>query len=104
MKRVKQFRYYGENNSKNAPRNFEFKDNWFKNIGAVSHLGVQATPGVRFYLNDQTNSIEVGQTGIYELNLENLGIIKTFKLDFVGLDTDSVAKYGIIVDVVYEGA
>lgn len=108
MKRIKQFRYYGKDNiDKNMPRQGEvfFKGNWFQNINAVSHIGVQAIPGVRFYLNDSPSSLMVGQTGIYELDLGNLGIIQSFKLDFSSLKDkeEQILEYGIIVDVVYEG-
>ena len=105
MKRIKQFRYYGNDIEKNAPRQGDifFKGNWFQDIGAVSHLGVQAMPGIRFYLNNSSSSISVVQTGIYELDLGDLGIIQSFKLDFSSFDAKDL-KYGIIVDVVYEGA
>lgn len=104
MKRIRQFRYY-DNPSENSPRTgLDFKnDNWFKSIGPVSHLGVQATPGTRFYLNDSTSTISVGQTGIYEIDLGSLGIIQSFKIDVSSIDFNNLPKTGIIVDVVYEG-
>ena len=108
MKRIRQFRYYGNNAEKNSPRYGDvfFKGNWFQDLGAVSHLGVQAMPGVRFSLNNSSSSISVGQTGIYELDLGDLGIIQSFKLDFSSLQgkEDQILKYGIVVDVIYEGA
>ena len=105
MKRIRQFRYYN-NPSDNSPRTgLDFQNgNWFESIGPVSHLGVQATPGTRFYLNGSTQTISVGHTGIYEIDLGDLGVIQSFKLDMSSVDLNSIQKTGIIVDVIYEGA
>ena len=85
MKQVRQFRYYGSMSDKNYPKDLSYGDlrigNIFRNLGVVTHLGIQATPGTQFYLNNSPNSICVGSTGIYELNLEGLGQIFAIKFD-----------------------
>lgn len=103
MKRVMQFRYFGDN-SKNYPNNCDFKYNILSNYGVVFQLGIQAPPGTEFYINEGIAPITVGATGIYELDLGNLGTIRSIRFPQTSLDNSDVKTYGIIVDVVYEGA
>lgn len=108
MKQVKQFRYYGSMSDKNYPKGLSYGDlrigNIFNNLGVVTHLGIQATPGTQFYLNNSQNSICVGSTGIYELNLEGLGQIFAIKFAQPSLDLIEQTHDGLFIDVVYEGA
>lgn len=103
MKRVMQFRYFGSDDPRTYPK-IDFSENILRNYGNVSHLGIQAPPGVEFYLNSSTATITVGSTGIYELDLGNLGTIRSIRFPKSSLNNDDVKVYGIIVDVVYEGA
>lgn len=108
MKQVKQFRYYGSMSDKNYPRDLSYgtlrTGNIFRNLGVVTHLGIQATPGTQFYLNNSQNPICVGSTGIYELNLEGLGQIFAIKFDQASLDLVDLSHDGLFIDVVFEGA
>lgn len=108
MKQVKQFRYYGTLSEKNYPKTLSYGDlrigNIFRNLGVVTHLGIQATPGTLFYLNNSQHPICVGSTGIYELNLEGLGQIFAIKFAQSSLDLIEETHDGLFIDVVFEGA
>lgn len=112
MKRIMQFRFYGENDARNYPKNYTL-DSWITNVlancGAVSHLGIQGEPGVVFYLNDGNNPIVLGFTGIYELDLEGIGRITNLRFNKEKListypsDPSSSDSKRILVDVIYDG-
>lgn len=136
MKRIAQFRfqggtlgpdgiwYYHESNyPADLDRDTLVFGNIFQKLGPVSHLGIQAPPGTRFFLNHSVFPIMVGDTGIYELNLEGIGRITSIQFQKDDLDDmynlrvdgDEVIKDDngnalwdvadkILVDVVYEGA
>ena len=80
--------------------------NIFRDLGVVTHLGIQATPGTLFYLNNSKNPISVGTTGIYELDLEGLGQIFAIQFNRESLNyLDEIEpRQSILIDVVYEGA
>jgi hypothetical protein len=42
-------------------------------LGSISQLGIQGRPGTSFYLNGSTLPIVLGETGIYEIDLQNYG-------------------------------
>lgn len=105
MKQFKQFRYYGSGNIKNYPSLSNYygtlvHGNIFKSHRGISHLGIQAEPGMKFYLNNSDLPITIGFTGIYELELNGVGQI--FAIHF---DKDSVDKMTghILIDIIYEG-
>lgn len=109
MKKIMQFRYEGFKNSSNYP---EFSDynatlitgNIFQDYPSISHLGIQAPEGMRFYLNGSVYPITVGKTGIYELDLEGVGRIN--KIRFNAEDITKYfaeAKNRLLVDIIYEG-
>lgn len=119
MKRIAQFRFRGswiENNGivihpDNYPTNLQqdmlVASNIFRDYGPVSQLGIQAPPGLRFYLNNSDYPIMVGETGIYELNLENVGRITSIRFDKSDLETFYNHDYQadkLLIDIVYEGA
>lgn len=110
MKRIAQFRYKGEAHAETYPTNL-MEDNLvigniFRDYGPVSQLGIQAPPGLKFYLNNSKYSIMVGDTGIYELDLEGIGRILSISFDrndlrnFYG-GTNKADK--LLIDIVYEG-
>ena len=82
--------------------------NIFKNYGAVSKLGIQGEPGLKFYLNNSDFPIMIGETGIYELDLENIGRITAIRFDANDLNNiytepDNLTRR-LLIDIVYEGA
>ena len=110
MKQIKQFRYYGSSSAQNYPTLQNYygtlkSGNLFASHGGISHLGIQALPGTKFYLNNSDLPIEVGFTGIYELNLGNVGNIHAIRFDKTSLDRYDAAgsTARILIDIVYEG-
>ena len=111
MKRIMQFRYRGEHHEENFPTFQFYTDilsygNIFQEYGLVTKLGIQAPVGIRFYLNSSSNPIMVGETGIYELNLEGIGRINSIRFDRSDLEkyyTDNPRNDKILIDIVYEG-
>ena len=117
MKKIQQFVFYSPENNKNFPQDFDLKDplytnpwkyNLFKGYGIVTQLGIQGAPGVIFYLNDSSNPISIGGTGVYELNLTGIGHISRLRFDEKSLKEyypkeQADPKRKLIVDIVYEG-
>lgn len=108
MKQIKQFRYYGETNPQNYPTGLTYgalhSGNIFKNLGIVTHLGIQASPGTQFYLNNSPHPIYVGATGIYELDLSGVGQIVAIRFAKSSLEAVETWPSGLFIDVLYEGA
>ena len=110
-KYLKQFRYYGENSNLNSPLGSINKKNLtsgsvFFNSGnliSIASLGIQTLPGVKFYLNDSVDSIIVGSTGIYELNLADSYEVTSLRFDSESLSLigDSSNSAYLIIDIVY---
>lgn len=110
VKKVIQFRYYGEGNAMNWPASADTKANFtsgllFNDYAPFVHLGVQTLPGTKLWLNNNfTTPVIVGATGIYELALENTtGLIQGIKVDQQSMDIIENTRGGyIIIDLVYE--
>lgn len=116
MKYIKQFRYYGtgsraDNNypSYSSPTAFLTaltQGNIFQDYGSITKLGIQCRPNTHFRLNDSIHDIVIGETGIYELDLEGFGHI--FKIQFNASDLRIFDQPGVtdrlLIDIVYEGS
>lgn len=108
MKKVYQYRYYGEGVEKNYPyelnREHLISGDIFSKTGksSITHLGIQASPGTTFFLNNSDNPIQVGKTGIYEINLNGYGFITSIIFSTGTLDKVNEDN-GIIMDIIYEG-
>lgn len=80
--------------------------NIFQDYGSISKMGIQCRPNTRFRLNDSSYEIVVGETGIYEIDLEGYGTI--FKIQFNADDLRIYDQAGVtdrlLIDIVYEGA
>lgn len=105
MKQIMQFRYYMNNNEYNSPSSLTWdklaSGTLFNDYGPVCQLGIQGPPGLRFYLNNGAHSIMIGQTGIYELDMDNTNRITAIK--FHREDRDLITESNkLIVDIVYE--
>ena len=107
MKLIQQFRYYGKNDANNYPskdlNGILTAGTLFKNYSKISHLGIQGVPGTRFYLNYSIYPIEIGLTGIYELDLGESGLIHAIKFDSTTLNTYDDNNNKLLIDIVYEG-
>ena len=105
MKRIAQLRYHGEKSPLNNPTSLTKLDWTLGNI-------FEGVPGLRFYLNNGSNSIMIGDTGIYEINLEHIGRITALRFEDDKIFQDAYDKQSnisdsrnsLIVDIVYEGA
>lgn len=126
-KYITQLRYYGDNSQKNNPGDLKANDllcgRAFVNCTPMIQLGIQTSPTIEyinnegervtihpsFYINGGTRSIQIGKTGIYELDLTGLGAIEllTFSKDFI----DAINIYNtrnagegahLMVDIIYE--
>ncbi len=113
-KRIAQFRYYGINSDQNYIPGAQLKaeeyldkfcdGNLFSAYinGVVVQMGIQGEPNTAFYLNDGDYPIYIGQTGIYEINLDGMGQITS-----IAFAKDTLASYvdgkRLLLDVLYEG-
>lgn len=123
---MKQYRYFGENFSNlsietvgtnqhylNHPlsntadtQKDKLVSGEFLNIsGPIIQLGIQTLPGTSFFLNQNIESIIVGMSGIYELDLtDSSGTIDKIQFDMKSIDNISNNPDGyLIIDIVYEG-
>ena len=111
MKCIRQFRYYGKNHKDNFPSNMTYsnltRSNIFSGYGTITRMGIQAPRGTVMYLNnEQRYPITIGETGIYEIDLEDYGQI--YGIRFEGTSLDALDRQGstgrLFIDIVYEGA
>lgn len=103
---INQIRYYGENHVKNTKDASFMKlrsGSIFSNTLPITQLGIQTMPGVKVFINNHTSPIVIGQTGIYELNVDGLSHITDIKFDgnSLNLINNSVNAY-LIIDYIYE--
>ena len=113
MKQIKQFVYYGLNDSRNTPQGSEFSNPWIYNLFSqyrqISHLGIQGEPGVLFCINGSKDedAIMMGNTGIYEIDLDGVGYISSLRFLEGELKRfypeGSSGERRLIVDFIYEG-
>ena len=117
---VRQFRWYGdaeEVKGQNYPEginkaNLKSGSIFFKsNPGVITMLGVQASPGTMFYLNNAEQPIIIGSVGNYQLDLSGIGGITSIRFHEKSLKTieDNNSNNGIysstdhiIVDAIFE--
>lgn len=104
-KQVKQFRFYSEGNPKNSEginMDMLVNNNIFQNCSEISQIGIQSLPGTEFYLNDSLYSIVIGNTGIYELNVNGITDITNiyFEPKSIKAINDSETAY-LIIDIIY---
>ena len=110
-KKVNQVRYYGDGQSnRNYPANVSARTlqsgSIFHNTLPIIQLGIQTLPGMKIYLNNHTNPIIVGQTGIYELNVDGISYITDlrFSSDTLATINNNTNNAYLIIDYIYEGA
>ena len=110
-KKVAQVRYYAETSENNYSVLGE-KPNYrnllsgsiFSQYAPIVQLGIQTLPGTKFYLNGSNNPIIVGNTGIYELNVQGMTEISSLQFDSTSLSLiNSNNNAYLIVDMLYEG-
>lgn len=110
---VKQFRYYGygdANNQLNYPAEVSYAalatGNIFSKYSPITQMGIQSDPDLKFYVNNSTDPIYIGATGIYEIDLQGLGTISSIRIDRDSLNSIDYThkKNSLLIDIIYEGA
>ena len=108
-KKVIQYRYYNDNNENNNPTGSKIKDfvsgDFLGNNIPILQMGIQTLPGTKFYIDDvnKERDIIIGNTGIYEINLNNKTAIGkiSFDLESMEIIKNNPGAY-LIIDTVYE--
>ena len=102
--KIKQFRYSGDNSSDSSgiKKDTLIFGNIFDNYNTITQMGIQGRPGTSFYLNNSEFPIVLGETGIYEIDLQGRGTIHS--ISFVN---NSAFQYyatlgdRLLIDIVY---
>ena len=113
MKRyVKQIRYYGEGSDLNSKlsNNSAMNASSLANGGAfndytpIVKLGIQALPGTKFYLNGSEEGVIIGNSGLFELDLEDRIQITGLRFSPTSLQNINAMgeKAHLLIDIVYE--
>ena len=107
-KYINQVRYYGDGNTKNSASNVSLttlqSGSVFHGTLPIVQLGVQTLPGMKIYINHHTNPVIVGQTGVYELNVDGISYITDLCFDGSTLNVinKNQSNAYLIVDYLYE--
>lgn len=113
-KQIKQFRYYGESSPDNQPilpveegkHEYDvFVDgSVFDECYPILQLGIQALPGLEFYLNQSLESVVIGPSGIFELGLEDGTQITKLEFALKSMEVINASGAGtyLIVDLIYD--
>lgn len=109
IKKIKQFRYYTDNNTNNIPskavKSFFSNEVSFENYMPIVHLGIQTLPGTQVVLNANADApIIVGASGIYELDLDKTtGLINSMHVDSNSMQIiENVPGGYLLMDIIYE--
>ena len=114
MKKIMQFRYYRDNSSFNYPIGLTGEvlasGELFGPYGSVSSLGIQGPPGLKFHLNNSSNPIVIGKTGIYQLDTRDVNRITSIEFPGLGTEKSDLSQKSLltessklIIDIVYGG-
>jgi hypothetical protein len=66
-------------------------------------LGIQGRPGTMMFLNGQEYPIVIGETGIFEIDLQNYGQIFSIRFTAESLDDYQEFDDRLLIDIIYEG-
>ena len=108
MKKVYQYRYYGENENKNTEGmslDSLASGAAFSSKMPILQLGVQSLPGTKFYINcpNVGDPVILGRTGIYELDLNDQSTITSLRIERASAEKISNNAGGyLLVDIIYE--
>ncbi len=108
-KNLAQIRYFGtseENRKKNFPRAVEKNDfvtgQVFYDYAPITQIGIQTVPGAKFYLNDSTDAVVIGGSGVYDLMADGTLRITKIQFDLTTLERiDKNENNYLIVDILY---
>lgn len=115
MKKVYQYRYYGEGNPKNCPYDETHPEESinlnnlasgtiFSSKVPILQLGVQSLPGTKFYINcpNVGEPVILGRTGIYELDLNDQSTITSLRIERASAERIQNGAGYLLVDIIYE--
>ena len=100
-KKIMQFRYYGTKNKNNFPANIKAGDfsteDFFKDYYPIHYIKIQGpTNSIKFWINFNSNSVMLGPSGVYELDLQNFSTIEDLKFSI-----PSNISEPLIIDLIY---
>lgn len=111
MKRqLQQFRYYGDGSPKTSNNSQDKTKLKASNLisgsifpDAIVALGIQTYPGVKFYLNGSDESIIIGSSGLFEIDLnDNCEItLLQFEEESVNFINSPNNTAYLIIDIIY---
>lgn len=106
-KRFDQVRYYFEGSPNNYPTKTAtysglMTGNAFSSKIPIVKLGIQTLPGVKFHLNNGLDSIMVGSTGVYELDLDGMTEITALCFEAESLNMISSSEGSLLIDFIYD--
>ena len=101
-KKIMQFRYYGAKNKNNFPANIKAGDfsneDFFKNYYPIHYIKIQGPPNsTKFQINFNSNSIMLGPSGVYELDLQDFSTIEDLKFNSIS----NTISEPLIIDLIY---
>ncbi len=104
---IKQFRYYNEDSGNNQPSNMVHRNlvsgSIFSGYLPIVQLGIQSLPGTKFYLNNSKEPVIIGNTGIYELDLQGKTEITSLSFDGKSISAINTNNNSyLIIDIIYE--
>ena len=107
-RQVKQFRYYGANDVRNYPDEVSYaallSGNIFQQYAPIISLGIQGSPDLKFYINQSSNPIMLGVTGIYELDIDGITTLSSIRIDKESLNNITADNANpLMIDIIYEG-
>ena len=100
-KKIMQFRYYGTKNKNNFPANIKAGDfsteDFFKNYYPIHYIKIQGPNSIKFWINFNSNSVMLGPSGVYELDLQNFSTIEDLKFSSI----PNTISEPLIIDLIY---
>ena len=100
-KKIMQFRYYGTKNKNNFPANIKAGDfsteDFFKDYYPIHYIKIQGSNSIKFWINFNSNSVMLGPSGVYELDLQNFSTIEDLKFSSIS----STISEPLIIDLIY---
>lgn len=106
MQKIRQFRYYSENNPNNFPYNkwqYYCVNESFKDYRPIHQFGIQTLPGTKIFLNQSNSPIIIGSSGMYEIDCDNTtAILNSFRIEQASMENINNLDGGyLIIDLVY---
>lgn len=108
--KIGQIRWFGTGNELNWPADITEAKLRYGTVlpsnYSIVAIGIQTLPGAQCYINGNSQSITIGHTGIFQLDLQGLSTISdiTFTNGTLDLIRNSTTGYLIIDYVYYDGS